>query len=43
MAADRMLRDTDQDLRITWFRALGALAETPQGLRGGIRPAGRML
>jgi len=32
MAADRMLADRDQDLRITWFRALGALAETPQGL-----------
>ena len=32
MAADRMLHDKDQDLRITWFRALGALAETPQGL-----------
>ena len=32
MASDRMLRDPDEDLRITWFRALGALAETPQGL-----------
>ena len=32
MASDRMLRDPDQDLRITWFRALGALAETAQGL-----------
>jgi aminopeptidase N len=32
MAAERMLRDPDQDLRITWFRALGALAETPQDL-----------
>jgi aminopeptidase N len=32
MASDRMLADPDQDLRITWFRALGALAETPQGL-----------
>jgi aminopeptidase N len=32
MASDRMLHDKDQDLRIAWFRALGALAETPQGL-----------
>ena len=32
MASDRMLADRDHDLRITWFRALGALAETPQGL-----------
>jgi aminopeptidase N len=32
MAADRMLHDTNQDLRINWYRALGALAETPQGL-----------
>ncbi len=32
MAADRMLQDRDQDLRITWFRALGNLAETPPGL-----------
>jgi aminopeptidase N len=32
MAADRMLHDHDQDLRITWFRELGGLAETPQGL-----------
>ena len=32
MAADRMVHDADQDLRITWFRALRALAETPRGL-----------
>jgi len=32
MAEDRMLHDADQDLRITWFRALGDLAESPQGL-----------
>ncbi|HUI42051.1 MAG TPA: M1 family aminopeptidase [Terriglobia bacterium] len=32
MAADRMAGDSDQDLRITWFRGLRALAETPQGL-----------
>jgi aminopeptidase N len=32
MAADHMVQGSDQDLRITWFRALGALAETPQGL-----------
>jgi aminopeptidase N len=32
MAADRMIHDPDQNLRITWFRGLRALAETPQGL-----------
>ena len=32
MAADRMVHDPDLDLRITWFRGLRALAQTPQGL-----------
>ncbi|HEV2492013.1 MAG TPA: M1 family aminopeptidase [Terriglobia bacterium] len=32
MAAERMVHDPDQDMRITWFRGLCALAETPQGL-----------
>ncbi len=32
MAEDRMLHSPDQGLRITWFRGLRALAETPEGL-----------
>ena len=32
MATEQMLRAPDQDLRIVGFRALGALAETPNGL-----------
>ncbi|HEV2424372.1 MAG TPA: M1 family aminopeptidase [Terriglobia bacterium] len=32
MAADQMVNDPDQDLRITWFRALGTLAGSTQGL-----------
>jgi aminopeptidase N len=32
MAADRMVNDPEQDMRITWFRGLRSLAETPQGL-----------
>jgi aminopeptidase N len=31
LAADRMLHSTEQDFRITWFRALRAIAETPAG------------
>ncbi len=31
MAADHMVRCSDQGLRITWFRGLRALAETPEG------------
>ena len=34
MARTRMLRSTQQDLRILWFRALQALAETPSGRAG---------
>ena len=32
LAEDRMLHSAKQDLRIVWFRALEATAETPQGL-----------
>jgi aminopeptidase N len=32
LAEDRMLHSAGLDLRIVWFRALEALAETPQGL-----------
>ena len=32
MAAHRMVRGPDLDQRITWFRALRAFAETPEGL-----------
>jgi aminopeptidase N len=32
LAADRMVDSTDQSLRITWFRALRGVAETPEGL-----------
>lgn len=32
VAADRMVNSSDQSLRITWFRALRGLAETPDGL-----------
>lgn len=32
LAADRMVNSTDQSLRITWFRALRGVAETPEGL-----------
>ncbi len=32
LAEDRMLHSTEQDLRIVWFRALEATAETPQAL-----------
>jgi aminopeptidase N len=32
MVSSRMLHDKDQDLRIAWFRGLGGLAETPQGM-----------
>jgi aminopeptidase N len=31
LAADRMLHSDQQDFRIIWFRALRAVAETPQG------------
>jgi aminopeptidase N len=31
MAADHMVRCSNQDLRIIWFRGLRALAETPEG------------
>ena len=31
LATDRMLHAPEQDFRITWFRALRAIAETPQG------------
>jgi aminopeptidase N len=31
LATDRMLHSTEQDFRITWFRALRAIAETSQG------------
>lgn len=32
LAADRMAHSAELDLRIVWFRALAAIAETPQGL-----------
>ena len=32
LAQDRMLHSANPDLRIAWFRALEAVAETPQGL-----------
>jgi aminopeptidase N len=32
LAAERMLNATDPDLRIVWFRALEAIAQTPGGL-----------
>lgn len=32
LAADRMVKSADQSLRITWFRALRGMAETPEGL-----------
>jgi aminopeptidase N len=31
LAADRMLHSTEQDFRITWFRGLRSIAETPAG------------
>ncbi|MGB6899905.1 MAG: M1 family aminopeptidase [Candidatus Acidiferrum sp.] len=31
LASDRMLHSPEQDFRITWFRALRAIAESPQG------------
>jgi aminopeptidase N len=31
LASDRMLHSTEQDFRITWFRGLRAIAETPAG------------
>jgi aminopeptidase N len=31
LATDRMLHAPEQDFRITWFRALRSVAETPQG------------
>ena len=36
MADDRMLHSTQKDLRILWFRILGAVVETPAG-RGYLR------
>jgi aminopeptidase N len=31
LASDRMLHSAEQDFRITWFRGLRAIAESPQG------------